>query len=246
VDELLRLSPPAGAIPAGEFGVDLSVEHFEDGDQVVAAARVRFTEKPVVRWQRDPMEPEVHTGTVVFAEAAAAKGLQSEEGAEALQSTLAGTEEGIFSATRTTVQGAVVFVVALGSTDGMYSVWWGYDASGAVAALVVDFEVLVEPITVDLELTPPLPRGPLNQPELAAHGVRAWVPMLSPSKLLYEVNNGRHSLLAHWRLPDGSLQRLPFALRARNRRELTLRPVPPDARLLLRVITGSRPLRPRE
>jgi hypothetical protein len=187
----------------------------------------------------------VDSGTSAFAEVAAVKAALSEAGSEALMKRLDVGEVDTYAAACTTVEGAAICAFSSGMGDGVYDSWWGFDESGAPAALVLDFDLLTDPITEDIELTLPLSRGQVQHPELAARGVRASVPWLSPSKLRVEYH-GPHSFFARWRLPDGSLDYVPTKILGNKLSELTIRPAPPGARLLLRVVTGYRQLQPVE
>jgi hypothetical protein len=158
--------PIAAPVPAGRHPVRLAVLQGTMGRGRVAFARVDFTDRPVVRWetarpeeiQRDAENPDgtwgfaVESGTAAFfdpeagkAAAAAAKGNDGYFDTWLVNGQNAGAKErGATGAFRLVVDVGPANVVAFdaGWGDGVYTAYAGYDADGAIAALIADFDIL--------------------------------------------------------------------------------------------------------
>jgi hypothetical protein len=152
-------------LPTGSFPVVLSVAHFDDGDQRVAAAMVRFADALAVRWEMalvgedDPSELgegeifgyAVESGTGCFMDVEAAESLmdrveEDERYFETVVAALTANEVDTWSwASFVPGEGAAnVVAFSSGVGDETYASYFGLDADGNVVSLVTDFS-LFEP-----------------------------------------------------------------------------------------------------
>ncbi len=162
---LADAKPFTQAVPAGTFPVRLAVADFPSGGTRVAFARVDFSEARVVRWAMAVVAGQdiatlkadeifgygVDAGTGSFfdpvAGRAAAELLKADEDAWETWQTDGETNGpkviGPYSFLLDLPLGdanAIMFHSGWG--DGFYASWFGYDASGNVAALVTDFATI--------------------------------------------------------------------------------------------------------
>lgn len=163
-------SPDAAAfarqVPAGSYPVVLSVAHFDDGDQRVAAAMIRFGERAPVSWEMalvegdDPSQLEegeifgyaVESGNGCFMDEAAARALlermeRDEDFFESMLNEMDKTYVDTWSwaAFRPDAElPANVVAFSAGVSDDSYASYFGLDESGNVVCLVTDFS-LFEP-----------------------------------------------------------------------------------------------------
>jgi hypothetical protein len=158
--------PFAREVPAGAYPVTLSVAHFDDGDERVAAAMVRFAGREAVTWEMaltaedDPAELGegeifgygVDSGSGCFMDEAAAESLTDrmerderyvEEMAAEMDKTYVDTWSWASLAPGETDPSNVV-AFSSGVGDGRYASYFGLDAEGNVVSLVTDFS-LFEP-----------------------------------------------------------------------------------------------------
>jgi hypothetical protein len=158
--------PFAREVPPGSYPVTLSVAHFDDGDQRVAAAMVRFAGREAVRWEMalapedDPAELGegeifgygVDSGSGCFMDEAAAESLLDRvESDERYFDEMAAEMEKAYVDTwswaslvpgETEPSNVVAFSSGVG--DGRYASYFGLDEGGHVVSLVTDFS-LFEP-----------------------------------------------------------------------------------------------------
>lgn len=152
-------SPPlARRLPPGPHPVSLTVAELSEDHLRVAALVMRLGTKPVVRWEAacwedgTPAELPVDAGTLSIACAARAPELDTEAHGEALLRAFDHTALGC----RHPAAPDAVVVASSGWGDGIYAAWWGLDAAGQPAALVLDTEVLVVPIWQTVAVPLPL------------------------------------------------------------------------------------------
>lgn len=158
--------PLALDVPAGAFPVRLAVLQGSMGRGRVAFARVDIADKPIVRWeaakpidmQRDAENPDGTWGVTVDSGVAA---FFDQEAGQATSDAIAADEtffdswlergqnagyrdKGASGAFRLAVDVGPGNVVAFDSGwgEGTYTVYAGYDAIGALAALLIDFDIL--------------------------------------------------------------------------------------------------------
>lgn len=154
--------PFTRGVPAGTFPVTLSVAHFEDGDRRVAAAIVRFGERPPASWEmalrpgEDPSElggGEVfgytaESGTACFIDQATADlvtdHMSGEEFSDLLSAELEKRYEDTWSWANVefdpdTRGNIVAFSAGLG--ESLYPSYFGLDEAGEVVCLVTDFSL---------------------------------------------------------------------------------------------------------
>jgi hypothetical protein len=231
------VSPPDGTVPPGRYAVDLSVVRDAGGRRWVAAARLTFRNEPVASWVESELVIPVE-GQAGFADGEYEAGRMTREISKALH------ESYVDAFSRAMVTGAQGHVAAFssGMGDGEYAAYWGMTAGGEPAQLCLDFQVLTEPLTEDVELALPLGRGEVTAPVLQRHGVRASVPLLSP-KTLKVTFRAPHFVMARWKGP-GPLQQVPARTEA-DGLTFDVGAPPAGASLLLRIVVGSqrRPLR---
>lgn len=147
--------PFTQAFPTGQFPVQLAIAKL-DLQEMIAFARIKFSEEPVVRWElalQKGQEPlpvggkEIHgfsvdAGVVIFIDDAAVKGLDP--------SIVIETDGIIFKEMAKHYRNSWRFglhnfgpynLVAFttGSGDGTYASYVGFDAKGNVAMLLTDF-----------------------------------------------------------------------------------------------------------
>jgi Protein of unknown function (DUF4241) len=199
-----ELDPLERSVPNGEHPVRLCIARFGT-DERVAAARLTLGAGHAVRWEmatragEDPATLAEHNffgfgvdaGTAAFADVAEARRLaeaQNDDLTDAMQASYVHTWS--HAATLGTPN-AVAFSSGFG--DGSYCAWWGLDADGAVVALVIDFDILSDPVfaVVTLPRFPSLPLGPIETPETEAAGLViariAEVPALETAGPTFEV-----------------------------------------------------------
>lgn len=155
--------PFTRTVPPGSFPVLLSVAHFDDGDQRVAAAMLRFAARPATRWEMalapedDPTELaegeifgySIDSGTGCFMDKEAARGLmermeRDERYFEVMVTEMERTYVDTWSwASITPDQESAANVVAFSSGvgDGRYASYFGLDEEGRIVSLVTDFSL---------------------------------------------------------------------------------------------------------
>jgi hypothetical protein len=236
---LLAMSGPGGPLPSGDFAVEVAVVGYPNGDARVAAARVRFADRPAKRWLGAEHGAGVDSGTAGFADADDIEAVAGRS--DAIMTALAERYVDTYSLAVVDAGGGKLAAFSSGIGDGRYAAWWGLDADGAPVALCLDFDLLTEPETEDVEL--PLPvYGVVDDPVLAKHGVKARVLWTALGRVDVSYEPPLY-VLARWKLPDGKLARLAGEPRGRGRTRFVLDHAPSGASLLLRVAVGTRRLR---
>lgn len=153
-------APYTVEVPKGSFPVRLALVEGGIDDGRVAFARVDFSSQPVVRWEmaliegQNPatLEPKHYfgypvdagTGSFVDAETAAIADKRMAEDEDIAQRWITLGERNsppMFHADIDIGPGNIIMFTS-GWGDGVYASWFGYDAQGAVAALVTDFLVV--------------------------------------------------------------------------------------------------------
>jgi hypothetical protein len=238
---LAAMAGPAGALPSGSFPVELAVVDYPHHDSRVAVARVRFSNAKIDHWAQAEVGAGVDSGTAGFADGADVEAASDEKVAGALEKALTASYVDTFSTAQIEIGGGKVFAFSSGIGDGCYSAHWAIGSDGAPTSLCLDFDLLTESDTEDVEIGLPLPRGGLRHPLLEKHGMSAWVPWLGRRRLFVKYASPKFPY-ARWKLPDGTLTRVQT--RSHNARsEFALTPAPPGARLLLRIAVGTRRMR---
>lgn len=243
---MAEIHPPKGRIRRTGAVVELAVTAFDNDDERVAAARVRFTERAVVSWVETEHGVAVDTGVAAIATAAALARLETEEGGDEVMRALDETYRDTWSAARVELKGAEMCAFSSGFGDGAYPAWWGIDAEGHAAALVLDFEVLKVPVFDELSIARPTGRGRVAAPEATARGIELGVPWLSSSFL--EIAAGAlpkdHYAVFRFRRPGSAIYELakhqPVGDARRRTFRIDLREVPTDAQMFVRIVTGYR------
>ncbi len=160
-------SPDAEAfarkVPAGSYPVVLSVAHFDDGDERVAAAMIKFGEGAPVRWEMALVPGEDTTelaeGEIFGYAAESGNGCFMDEAAARALAERMGREEDYIDAVLAEMDGnyvdtwacasvrpeaelpANVVAFSAGVGDGMYASYFGLDEGGEVVCLVTDFSL---------------------------------------------------------------------------------------------------------
>lgn len=242
--------PPvlARRAPKGRFPVELAIARFENGDARVACARVRFAGDgaPAVRWEPAGFEgdapPEgdaipgygVDAGMGCFFDAEAAKGDLDEETTEAWLAACDTSSVDTFTSHVADVGDANVVMFSSGWGDGFYASFWGLDAHDGLVELVTDFEILIGPVSERFELPLPPPRGRLRHPLLEAHDVTFRTPLFSRTTVILGGNGS-----ARVELSDGTAVDMKWKDAERH---YTWKKSRSDARLIVSVMTGVKPL----
>jgi hypothetical protein len=156
-----EVTPFARAVPSGRYPVDLAVARFDgDGDERVAAARVRFGVGEPARWEvavtgrggRDDGGYGVDSarGCLASAEALAVLAAQRPKGdeyaeriGEAMERSYRHTREWA-NVVLDDESGLNLVVFSTGLGDGFYVSFWGLDGAGRPACLVTDFGIVDE------------------------------------------------------------------------------------------------------
>lgn len=160
--------------PIGAFPVDVAIAHLGQ-DARVACARVRFSNRPAVRWDvayfadSEARLPTyvVDSGTGCFVDRLACN---------AVTPGMSGTWVAAFDHSQRTwgwldakLSDANIVMFSTGAGDGQFLSFWGYDAKNELAELVTDFETLMEETSSHVELTLPLVKGALKRREFDTH-----------------------------------------------------------------------------
>lgn len=171
----------AREVPKGKHPVEVAIAKMGK-DQRVALGCVRFAKGKAVRWEMATARGQsakklapgefygygVDAGTGCFVDTKAAKMLDEEEVGEAILAGLGKTRVYTWAWTNVKLGDANVVAFSSGYGDGFYGSYWGFDAKGALVALVTDFGLMTEPIEEKLVF----PRiGPFTHPKLKSAGV---------------------------------------------------------------------------
>jgi hypothetical protein len=131
-------------LPAGEFSVELLVAG-ADGDERVAAARLRVREEPVASWRSAGLIA-IDSGNAAFFDPRLSSSIRSLDAIERFNASLLAALE---KSARPTYSIAVIpwngmrfIAFSSGFGDGTYPVFLGSTDSDLPAAVVVDFEIL--------------------------------------------------------------------------------------------------------
>ncbi|HVO31984.1 MAG TPA: DUF4241 domain-containing protein [bacterium] len=251
-----ELEPLARKVPNGSHEVWLAVAGFPGGDRRVAAALLRFGYGEPVRWEMATREGEslsdlepgkifaygVDAGTGCFADAGVASQLADEGVQQRLADALEATYEHTWSWANVEIGGAGVAAFSSGWGDGAYASYWGFDAAGKLIALCTDFGVLLEPIEEVMHFDP---RGPFNDPQLAAAGV-SITPATSNRRggIAFELRSSRSVEVD---VVDAAGNRATVASEMSSqgdRRVYDYDALPAGTRLRIAVLMGLRPVRP--
>jgi len=152
-------APFEESVPAGYNRVYVSAVWLEGGSERVAAAMVAFHDDALerlrrgeLRWQvarrkvegsSNPYRFGVDYATAAFMDEEVARWLsKNDPGRESISAWL----EMAGSGSKVEVHGSGGNLVAFssGAGDGAYACWWGVDAAGRRACLVIDFELMVK------------------------------------------------------------------------------------------------------
>ncbi len=213
------LPSPGGPLPEGPHPVDLCVAVCEhNSDERAAALRIRFSERPAVRWERAEVGADVDAGCAGFIDGAAvATWTDRPENAEELISALElsqQTRRQTCDVAAAVIDGVPVIACSSGWGDGVYDGWWGFDEDGAVCAYVLDFDVLTTRVVDWLPVPHPLQLGRIEHPMLVSVGaeVRLEGPFVSGLMAMFGVARSPTRLvlrwqgrqvIARWRPPEG-------------------------------------------
>jgi hypothetical protein len=171
----------ARPVPKGEHRVEVAIAKLGK-DQRVALGCVRFTKAQPVKWEMATAKGQslkklapgefygygVDAGTGCFIDTKAYDALEEEETGEAIFAGLEKTRVYTWAWANVKLGAANVVAFSSGYGDGFYGSYWGFDAKGALVALVTDFGLMTEPI----EETFVFPHaGPFTHPKLESAGV---------------------------------------------------------------------------
>lgn len=216
---LARLEGPNGPLPTGPCAVEVAVVDLEDPvDERSTAARVRFFDRPAVRWEPAEFGAGVDSGTCGFADGGdAERWMREEADGDALIAALEASEtRGTCSIASGRFGGVAGVAFSSGWGDGLYDGFWGFDAEGDVVEFVYDFRILVTPVFTWIPVPTPLQPGPVELDALRAIGGTAtlYVPgALERMKALFGVGSPptrlrlgwtTNAVYARWRQPDGA------------------------------------------
>lgn len=170
---LFEIPPFAGAVPPGRYPVILSVAALPSGDQRVACALLRLSERAAVRWEMATPQGQtlsaltpgeifgypVDFATGCFTDVDVPSTLVANEAARTdaadesdhFYDRLDDMQDKTYTPTWSWADlvvdettGANVIAFSSGFGDGFYTSYWGYDAANQRVALVTDFGVLDE------------------------------------------------------------------------------------------------------
>ena len=151
------LRPFALSLPPGTWPVGVTIAHLPGGDQRIAAAWIRASTAPPVRWEAARIAGmgdnpdsaygvDSGTGGFVSPEAAASLAARVDEG---FMDELTAQMESVYVHTRSWAVvpvggtgGLNVAAFSSGFGDGAYASWWGYDEAGRIACLLTDFGII--------------------------------------------------------------------------------------------------------
>lgn len=174
-------SPFKQAVPSGTYPVSLAIARFENGDERIAFAQLKFKESLPVRWEMAVVDGQdagslaedeyfgygVDAGTGSFMDPVAGKLLEERMDEEdEYYNTIIDGMETTYKHTRSWLsfrpsseRSENIVCFSSGWGDGMYPSFFGYSAEGEAVALVTDF------LTVSEEE---------EQPKLAANRKPWW------------------------------------------------------------------------
>jgi hypothetical protein len=170
---LFAIPPFADTFPSGRYPVILSVAALPSGDQRVACALLRLSERTAVRWEMATLQGQtlsalspgevfgypVDFATGCFTDADVPAMLEANEAtrtdvadeSKQFYDRLDDMQDKTYLPTWSWADlivdettGANVIAFSSGFGDGFYSSYWGYDAADQRVALVTDFGVLDE------------------------------------------------------------------------------------------------------
>jgi hypothetical protein len=160
--------PLARTVPPGRYPVVASVAHLSASDERrVAAAMVRFSDRPIVSWEpalprgEDPatLEPGqyfgygVDGGIACFADEALLPALDFDTWEKTIMPAIERADsKGLCAATEIELGGGNVVAFTTGAGDGFYVSFWGLDDSGQPVALVTEFRILGTEVTRGREI----------------------------------------------------------------------------------------------
>lgn len=243
--------PFAREVPKGRFPVELAIARLPNGDRRVACARVRFDQAAMAaRWEPAVFDDEppsasegedpdavpgygVDAGVGCFFDSAA-RATIDESTSAAWLAALEANQVDTWTWHVANVGDVNVVMFSSGWGDGVYGSYWGFDASGRLVELVTDFELLLGPTTESVEVALPAARGRIRHPVLSRHAITARVPFSSRSTIILDGEGA-----ARVELSDGS----PVEMLWRGkRRHYKWQRAAPEARAIIRVMTGVEPL----
>ena len=143
--------------PKGNFPTELAVARINDDDERVAFARIRFTDKPAVRWELAIPEGEnadtleegeifgfpVDSGTACFMDEIAFDAWEKANAdAVTVEQLLRDNEKDTWTKLLYETGETNVAVFSSGVGDGLYASYIGYDAENHITTLLTDFYLI--------------------------------------------------------------------------------------------------------
>ena len=151
------------AVPPGRYPVSISVATLEEpADRRVAAAMVRFSARPIARWEPalaegdDPatLQPGqffgygVDAGIACFIDAEVAPAIDFDFWEQRIVPTILRSDpKALCASAEVKAEDANVVAFTSGAGDGVYASFWGLDAGGAPVVLVTEFRVIGAEVT---------------------------------------------------------------------------------------------------
>jgi len=171
----------AREVPNGEHPVEVAIAKMGK-DQRVALGCVRFSKARPARWEIATAKGQnakklapgefygygVDAGTGCFVDTKSFDALEEEEAGEAIFGGLEKTRVYTWAWTNLKLGSANVVCFSSGYGDGFYASYWGFDAKGALVALVTDFGLMTEAIEETLIFPA---KGPFAHPKMKPAGV---------------------------------------------------------------------------
>ncbi len=237
--------PLARRFAPGPHSATLCVARLSPAHLRVAGLVLQRPGRSVARWapatdpDGTPVGLPVDAGTLAIACSARAAALDTEAHSAARLAAFA--DDDLLGCRHPEAPDALVAATS-GWGDGIYAAWWGLDAAGEPAALVLDTEVLQRPLWSTATLPLPLPRfwTGARLPLLAAAGIQLSRPFFSSTT----VTGTALRRIPRLRVgpPGGPWRTVPPAT-VRGETRWALGPVAPGDHLELGLVTGHRPAR---
>ena len=155
---ILDSEPFETSLPPGDHPVLVAVAKLPDGDERIAFARVQLSDQPTVRWTaatcpgEDSPKPDpderfgygVDSGLGAFVASEAIEALQEEipDHMDYVIRRMGETTRSTWCWARARGECGNGIIFSSGYGDGLYTTYLGYDADGAVTALLTSFDVV--------------------------------------------------------------------------------------------------------
>jgi hypothetical protein len=232
--------PGPGAMPTQAEALALVADCGDSGPRTSAIALGFEPQVRVARWERCAAEIATDCGIGGFASAALRKLIEDEEENQKLLAEYEAKDG--WSGLVLERQGQSLVLSSSGYGDGAYDAWWGMSEAGRPVCLAIDFDVLAEGVFTEGRVPLPLKRGTTEIPGLPSVRIAAGLFGRERPAVVAKGLAPLHYVYTRVVDAEGKLHAPKVEHGAKGTLKLDLRPFSSATTLVVRLVTGSRPM----